>query len=298
MAVVALLFVLLVLVFSTNTRIKLYAETNERQFIQLNSGYTIQNWLSINWYLFEDNEVTNFYDVIQNYGNYAYLSIQIPSDNPDITSLFLFFNTLYINNIGDYAYSNNGGTYLFEVAFYNGSLPNNNTINNYYFPYKVTYRQQDFLTNDYPSYLYYLDLTDTPISTEGEAYLIIRMNYYLFATLIDYNAFPILIPTDLDTAYYTRYWYDNGYSNGYDDGRESVYDDAYEQGYIQGFYDGKLVAPVDYGIHDLLFAIFDTPFEVMQNLFSMTLFTIPVWTIITSLTLLMVVLWIIKRFLT
>lgn len=287
-----LITLLLAFLFSSKSPVKVYAESNDRYFTRLNSGYTNNYWLWLQNYQYQDFEATYSYDYITSYNGYGYYLLQVPSDNPDIKSLFFLFNS--VNTLPMSNYTFNGGN-LFEIGF----LPTSYTtaiLNNMYLPYKITLNSNEWL--QFESYFFYLDLTDIPISTEGYGYLVVKCKSNLYSQLNSYYAYPNLIPTDLSTFDTSQYWYDFGYQDGYDNGRESAYDDYYQDGYYHGYNDGIRESSQSYGITDLLFSIFDTPFQVMYNLFSFTIFGTTAWTIIISLTTLLLVLWLVKRLLT
>lgn len=295
-AVAVFLLSILACLTTINTPVK---ADSERVFTPLNTGFTNNWWLRFNAYSYEDVDVwnSNYYDQVVSYQGNTYLCLQVPSDNPNITSLFLSMSTLSIplSTLETYCVSADN---LLEVTFFPGDIVNNaNTgilLNRYVFDYKVKYDESVFDDDDYPSYLFYLDLSDAPISTEGYGYIVVRIKTIFYNALTTLEGRPLVIPTDLDTSYYKRYWYDYGYNDGHDAGSNSGYDTGYDVGYQRG----QLEASRDYHIHDLLFAIFDTPFEVLSNLFSFTIFGTTTWSIIVSLTTLLIILWILKRILT
>ena len=90
--------------------------------------------------------------------------------------------------------------------------------------------------------------------------------------------------------------YNTGYEVGYTDGRNSfnavaIYNNAYNEGYNSGL----SASSQDYGISDLLFSIFNVPVAVLSNLFSFSIFNTTVWTVIVSLLIITIVIYIIKR---
>lgn len=290
-AIAMLIFTIVLVVLSKSfTHIK--AESNDRYFTRLNSGYTNNYWLWLQSYQYQDFEATFSYDYMTSYNGYGYYLLQVPSDNPDIKSLFFLFNSVNTLPLSNYTFN---GDNLFEIGF----LPTSYTttiLNNMYLPYKITLNSNEWV--QFESYLFYLDLTDIPISTEGYGYLVVKCKSNLYSQLNSYYAYPNLIPTDLSTFDTAQYWYDFGYQDGFDNGRESAYDDYYQDGYYDGYINGIRESSQSYGITDLLFSIFDTPFQVMYNLFSFTIFGTTAWTIIISLTTLLLVLWLVKRLLT
>lgn len=93
--------------------------------------------------------------------------------------------------------------------------------------------------------------------------------------------------------------YQEGYNNGLNDNQENIYNNGYNTGFDDGFEDGKITGVVeanDYSFFSLFGAIFDAPVTLFTSLLNFNFLGINLWSFITSLLTLAIILFVVKLF--
>lgn len=255
----------------------------------------------------------------ENYGGFVnygtgngtgYIVFYLGSDNPDINTIFINANMWY----ADFTLDNFESTYLLSglyilecgfttsIPIYNDKPSINTNLDMVYLPYKLTYSRSGIISTT-TQFTGFIDVSDLDIYAEGKTCFVIRIKQDLYQTwspglTSTRNAvMPHAMFTDIELNsgdYFDGYT--NGTNDGYNQGLTKGNEVGYANGYSDGYNQGLLESSADYGISDLLFTIYDTPFSVLYNLFSFTIFGVSFWTIISSLIAILVVLWVVKRF--
>lgn len=94
-------------------------------------------------------------------------------------------------------------------------------------------------------------------------------------------------------------FFQQGYNEGLLDNQSNIYDNGYNTGFDDGFEDGKITGAVeanDYSFFSLFGAIFDAPVTLFTSLLNFEFLGINLWSFITSLLTLAIILFVIKLF--
>lgn len=282
-----LLMALSVILCTSVRKNVLKADTQQIAIPRINIGYDI--------YLYPTtNDMDGWFDTYSVYTttNYAYIYISSGLIRSDTTInsviLTLAFEWTSENNIW---YTNNQENDCI-AEFTTLSNPTfNNSLDVMLFKYYIPHYENLGYGEDYWCSFY----TDLDYSYDDILVLRIKRSFY---NALDSDWYPRILPTTISTQFDGSSYFQAGIDTGKTEGYNIGYSAGMNEGYARGYSAGADIGSEDYHIHDLLFTIFDTPFEVLHNLFSFTIFSTPVWTIIVSLLSLLVVLWLIKRLLT
>ena len=182
-----------------------------------------------------------------------------------------------------------------------------NKIDNYDF-YSYVYCQQGFNANIYKVDLYLSDTNDwetTPRSDGGKFFNIKyfdtheRFFYFSFLVSADFyyntRTYYFVNPSALSDSQY----YNQGYNDGLADNQSNIYDSGYNTGYDNGFDKGIIQGAAEannYSFFSLFGAIFDAPVTLFTSLLNFNFLGINLWSFITSLLTLAIILFVIKLF--
>lgn len=219
--------------------------------------------------------------------NYGYYTFDLSSDNPDVNTIIC---TIILDDLNDDRFIDSDTKKVLECGFVSGDLVNNYSIlDDCVLPYYIC------LSDYQKSYVGFIDISDLNIYLEGYTYFVCRVS----DPYLDNNGIgnaPQFLFWDLNLNANYNDIYDSGYRQGIEVGYYRGRNDGVSIGYSNGYAEGQLNPSNDYHISDLLFAIFDAPYQVLYNLFSFTIFGTSMWVIIVSLLTLAIVLWVVKKF--
>lgn len=260
------------------------------------------------------------------YRNSFYISNDTGLFTVDLTDSLLFFNrnngsnpnfrlvnffasvqsrinyfTLSMSQIFDfpYQYRGFGNTldnvdYIYNFYFYINSLDFNCNIK--------------YLTLDCKPLSFTPHRLDTELSSVSSYFNIITYyddndNYFQILTplpdvLLDDAGF------NFRTYYITQNLTDNqifqqGYNQGLSDNQQNVYENGYNTGYDIGFDRGKIRGGQEannYSFLGLIGAVVDAPVSILSSLFNFTFLGINLWSFITSLLTIALILFVVKKF--